>query len=302
MPPAELACSVQPGTVYPGDPVTASAVATNLRPKRKAVYSWTTNGGHMSGTDATATVSTAGLAPGSYTVSGHVSQGDHSYQQAGCTAAFTVQPFDPPTVSCSASPSNLASGDRATVTTLATSPQNRSLSYSYSASAGSVSGTTSSASLNTSGVAPGAITVTCNVTDDLGKTAHATTSVIINAPATAAAPQSSALCAVSFERDHKRPVRVDNEAKACLDAIALQMQRESGGSLVIIGNYAEGETSKMAAERAINERRYLVDEKGAEAARVEIRLGSSSGRTVTNTFVPAGATYNRGDSTAIPQK
>jgi opacity protein-like surface antigen len=301
LPPVQLACSVQPGTVFSGDPVTATATATNLNPKRKAVYSWTTSGGAVSGTDSAAAISTAGLAPGSYTVSGHISQGEHGYEQAGCTAGFTVRPFDPPTVSCSANPSSVMPGDSATITAQATSPQNRPLSYSYSASGGAISGTTSSASLNTSGIAPSTITVTCNAVDDLGKTATATTNVSVNAPPVSAAPQPSNLCAISFERDRKRPVRVDNEAKACLDDIALQMQRASEGKLVIVGNYSNGETPKMAADRAINERRYLTEEKGIDAARIEPRVGSAIGRTTTNTFVPSGATYNQGDSTAIPQ-
>ncbi len=301
LPPVLLACSVQSRTVFPGEALTATATATNLIPKRKVLYSWTTSGGVVSGTDSNATISTAGLAPGSYTVSGHVSQGGRVDEQAECTAEFTVQPFDPPTVSCSANPSSVMPGDSAMVTAQATSPQNRPLSYSYIASSGAISGTTSSASLSTSGVAPGPITVTCNVVDDLGKTASATTNVNVNAPQVTAAPQPSALCAISFERDRKRPVRVDNEAKACLDDIALQLQRESAGKLVIVGNYGKGETPKVAAERALNERRYLTVEKGVDAGRIEPRVGSAGGRTATNTFVPAGAMYNQGDSSAIPQ-
>ncbi len=299
LPPVQLACIAQPGIVFSGDPVTATATTTNSNPKRKVVYSWTTSGGVVSGSDSTAAISTAGLAPGSYTVSGHVSQGDHVDEQAGCTAEFTVRPFDPPTVACSASPSSVMSGDSAMITAQATSTQNRPLSYSYTASSGAISGMTSSASLSTSGVTPGTIAVTCKVVDDLGKTATATTSVSVNVPQIAAAPHPSALCAISFERDRKRPVRVDNEAKACLDDIALQLQRESDGKLVIVGNYGDGETPKMAAVRAINERRYLTDEKGVNAGRIEPRVGSASGRTATNTFVPTGAIYNQGDSTAV---
>ncbi len=158
LPPVQLACSVQPGTVFSGDPVTATATATNLNPKRKVTYSWTTSGGVVSGTDSSTAISTAHLAPGTYTVSGHVSQGDHVDEQAECKAEFMVRPFDPPTVACSTSPSSVMPGDSATITAQATSPQNRPLSYSYTASAGSISGTTSSASLSTNGVAPGSIT------------------------------------------------------------------------------------------------------------------------------------------------
>jgi hypothetical protein len=51
----------------------------------------------------------------------------------------------------------------------------------------------------------------------------------------------------------------------------------------------------------VNESRYLVNEKGVDASRIEPRIGSASGRTATNTFVPSGAIYNQGDSTTIPQ-
>ena len=47
---------------------------------------------------------------------------------------------------------------------------------------------------------------------------------------------ASSLCSVSFERDAKRPTRVDNEAKACLDDVALALQRSSSAKLAMVGN------------------------------------------------------------------
>jgi len=64
------------------------------------------------------------------------------------------------------------------------------------------------------------------------------------------APQVSNLCALSFERDRKRPVRVDNEGKACLDDIALQMQHEPTGRLVIVGGHSADEKPKAGTERS----------------------------------------------------
>ena len=60
-------------------------------------------------------------------------------------------------------------GDLSMITSVASSPQNRLLSYSYSASSGQIASSTSAATLNTSGASPGTINVTCNVIDDLGK-------------------------------------------------------------------------------------------------------------------------------------
>jgi len=299
-PPVGLTCSVQPAMGFAGDPLTVTAMASNLNPKRKVSYSWSASGGVVSGTDATASVNTAGLAPGSYTISGHVTEGSRAEQQASCTASFTIESPAPPTVSCTASPSTVMPGDTSTITAQGMSAQNRPLSYSYSATAGAVAGNTATATLNTSGVAPGDITVTCNVVDDLGKTASATTVVTVAAPpvVAAVAPQTSALCAISFDRDRKRPERVDNEAKGCLDDVALQLQRESAGRLVIVGNYSSDEKPKAGAERSLNVRQYLTEEKGIDAGRIDVRVGTASGRTASNVFVPSGATYS--DDTTTP--
>jgi len=298
-PPVEMTCSVQPAMGFAGDPLTVTAMAMNLNPKRKVSYSWSASGGVIGGTNATASVNTAGLAPGSYTVSGHVMEGSHVDEQASCTASFTIESPAPPTVSCTASPSTVMPGDMSTITAQGMSAQNRPLTYSYSATAGMIAGSTASASLNTSGVAPGDITVTCNVVDDLGKTASATTVVTVAAPVVAVvAPQTSALCAISFDRDRRRPERVDNEAKGCLDDVALQMQRESAGRLVIVGNYSSDEKPKAGAERSLNARQYLTEEKGIDAGRIDVRVGTASGRTASDVFVPSGATYS--DDTTTP--
>jgi hypothetical protein len=297
--PVQLACAVQPASGYPGDPLTVTATATNLNPKRHVTYSWNTNGGTVSGSDAAAAIATKGIAPGTYAVTGHVTQGSHIAEQASCTASFTILAFAPPTITCSASPSTVNPGDPATITALAVSPQDRPLTYSYSTTAGTVTGNTATATLSTTGAAPGAITVTCSAVDDLGKSVSADTTVDVSAPPQAAAPLTRDLCAVSFDRDRKRPDRVDNEAKACLDDIALDMQRESAGRLVIVGNYAGDEQPVSAAHRSINVRRYLVNEKGIDPSRIDARVGTNSGRTVTNVFVPAGATYDDNDTKPV---
>jgi hypothetical protein len=305
--PVQLACSAQPASAFAGDPVMVNGAATNLREKRPATYAWTTNGGAVVGSGDQVQINTSGVAPGTYTVSGTVTQGSRPWQQANCTGSFTVRAYDPPTVSCSANPSTVTAGDTATITASAASPQNRRLTYSYLATQGKIAGDGATASLSTIGMNPGSITVTCNVVDDLGKSASATAIVTAVAPApvvatpipVAVVPQVSNLCALSFERDRKRPVRVDNEAKACLDDIALLMQREQSAKLVAVGSYSDDETKKAGAKRALNEREYLTVEKGIDAGRIESRVGKSGGRTVTNLLVPVGATYPTDANTVV---
>jgi hypothetical protein len=298
-PPLQLSCAVQPSTIYPGDPLTVTGTLVNANPKKTATYTWTTTGGKIAGTDSTATINTAGLATGDYTVTGHVSEGPKPYEQATCTASFHVQAFEPPTITCSANPSTVMPGDSSTITSIGRSPQNRPLTYSYSASSGQITGTTTTATLSTSGALPGTITVTCNVVDDLGQQASANTTVTISQPSTPPAPQTSNLCGVSFERDKKRPVRVDNEAKGCLDEIALTLNRDSSAKLVIVGRRSADESSDDAAERTLNVEQYLTQEKGIDPSRIELRTSTDPGRSVDNVLVPAGATFYTGNTSTF---
>jgi hypothetical protein len=295
-PPVQLGCTVQPTNIFPGDPITVTATTSNLDPKKKTTYTWTTTGGKITGSETTATIATTGVAPGDYTVSGHVSEGVRPGQQASCSTGFRVHAYEPPTITCSANPSTVMPGDPSTITSIANSPQNRPLTYSYSASTGQISGNTSTVTLNTTGTLPGTINIACNVVDDLGKQATANTSVTVTAPPPPPAPQVRNLCSVSFERDRKRPVRVDNEAKGCLDEIALTLNRESSAKLVIVGKHSADEKPDAAAQRALNVAQYLTEEKGTDPSRIELRTGGDLTRSVDSILVPAGATFTPGDT------
>jgi hypothetical protein len=306
-PPITYSCAVNPSAGYPGDPITVTGTALNLNPKKTATYTWTATGGTISGTSSTATIDTKGATPGTYTAKGHVMEGNKPGQMADCSADFTVKPFEPPTITCSANPSSVDPGGSSTITAMGMSPQNRALTYSYSASAGSVSGTTSTATLSTAGVQGGtSITVTCNVVDDTGKSATSMATVAVNAPPAVKPPPpptTSNLCTISFDRDKRRPTRVDNEGKACLDDLALALQRSTDATLDLIGNETAEEmnpphhgkrkapaaSEKDAAERAVNTKDYLVKEKGIDPSRIKVFTGTAGDKTVTTTLVPAGA-------------
>jgi outer membrane protein OmpA-like peptidoglycan-associated protein len=166
--------------------------------------------------------------------------------------------------------------------------------------------------LSTAGAAPGTITVTCNVVDDKGQTASATTTVTVNAPPPPPPPTTTALCSVSFERDKRRPTRVDNEAKACLDDIALKLQSDSAAKLAVVGNATTDETTPTgkrkkavgttyAAERAVNTKDYLVTEKGIDASRISVYTGSDNAESVTTTEIPSGATLSTTGLTPVDE-
>ena len=300
--PVMLGCGAQPATVYPGDPIKVEANALHLNPKKTPVYTWASNGGKITASGPEATIDTSGLAPGEYTVTGHVQEGPRARQQASCAAPFTIRAFEPPTLTCSANPSTAVSGTDIAISTVGTSPQNRPLTYSYTATAGVIASSGPTAILTTAGLSPSTITVTCNVVDDLGQTAKATTDVIITAPVVPVVPQTQQLCSLAFSRDLRRPVRVDNEAKGCLDDIALTLTQQTDARLIMVGNSAPGEKPEAAAERALNAREYLVQEKGIDPSRIELRIGSPTGKTVTDTLVPAGAVFNNQDTHTFDEK
>ena len=185
-PPVTLACAASPTSIFPGEPVTVTATAGALNPKDHVIYSWSGNG--VTGADTTATVATANLAPGTYTVNCGVKEGRPGreglkpWETASSTATFTVKDYEPPTISCSANPTDLKPGDSATVTSTGVSPQNRPLTYSYAASTGTISGSGTTATYSSTSAPTGSVTITCNVADDKNHTATANTSVTIEPP------------------------------------------------------------------------------------------------------------------------
>ncbi|HEX3662070.1 MAG TPA: hypothetical protein VHU89_11595 [Acidobacteriaceae bacterium] len=311
VPPVKLACNASAPSIYPGDPQTITATPTDVTTKKHwdTVYNWSGQG--VTGNGTSATVDTASLQPGSYTVKGNIKEGKKGKEgikpneTADCSTDFTVKPFEPPTISCSASPDTVKPGDSATITASASSPQNRPLTYSYSASAGSINGTGTTAALATTGAPSGSITVTCNVQDDKGHSASATTSVDVQAPPPPPPPKTQTLCSIQFDRDTHRPTRVNNEAKACLDDVALNAQQKPDATLVLVGNSAplpekHGRhhrhhamtADELAAQRAVNTKDYLVTDKGIDASRIQVRTGTSGQNEVSDYLVPSGANFD----------
>jgi hypothetical protein len=320
--PITESCTASPSAVFPGDPVTVTAAAGGLNPKLNAIYSW--QGSGATGSGATANIATESLAPGSYSVQGTVKEGKPGkeglkpWQTASCSASFTVKEFELPTISCSANPDTIKPSDTSTITSVGVSPQNRPLTYSYTASAGSVSGSSTTAAYNSAGAPTGAVEITCTVSDDKGHTASANTTVTIQAPPQPPQPRTQTLCSISFATDKKRPMRVDNEAKACLDQVALDLKQQVDAKAVIVGESTSDERAKtekqqqlaakrknttvdnFAAQRAVNTKEYLVTDQGIDASRITVMTGATDGQTVENYLVPAGANFSTDVSGTTP--
>jgi outer membrane protein OmpA-like peptidoglycan-associated protein len=315
-PPITLSAQATPPAVFPGEPVTATATAGSVSTKKNnsVVYSWSGTG--VTGDGATAKVATDSLTPGSYTVKAEVKEGKKGKeglkpgQTADATASFMVKEFEPPTITCSASPTTIKPGDTSTITATGASPQNRPLTYSYSAASGSVNGTGTTATFNSTGASTGSVDVTCTVSDDKTHTATSTATVTIVAPPPPPQPHAQALCTLSFDTDKTRPTRVNNEAKACLDEVALDLQKAPDAKAVIVGEsdakekartekeakyaarHKHAKVKDAAAQRAANAKAYLVEEKGIDASRITLATGTEDGQKIENYLVPAGANFS----------
>ncbi len=300
-------CSVQPSEVMVGEPITATAAGSNFNAKHTLTYSWSSTGGKVSSKDNTASIDTNGLAGGSYTVTAHITDAKMKKGgEASCTANFTVKepPKNPPTMSCSANPTTVQAGTASSITCDCKSPDNAAVSVSgWTASGGSLSGSGSNATLNTTGASAGPITVSATCTDSRGLTASASTQVTVEVPPPPP-PQASKLSTCDYPNE-KKPWRVDNTCKAVLDDVAQRMQHEPDAKLVIVGNADPTEKRKnLAAERAVDAKAYLSGgeaKQGIDASRIEVRTSNEGGKTAEFWIVPAGASFTESGTTMVDE-
>ena len=181
------ACSVQPTEVLVGEPIAATVTASNFIPKHTVAYSWSGTGGQVTGKDTAASIDTANAAPGSYTITAHVTDPKgKKNNEASCSANYTIKPLppkNPPTMSLSASPTDLVTGGSANLSASCSSPDGVPVSVAnWTSTGGTVSGSGNSATLSTAGLPSGPVTVTATCTDSRGLTGQASTQVTLQNP------------------------------------------------------------------------------------------------------------------------
>jgi outer membrane protein OmpA-like peptidoglycan-associated protein len=184
--PVEASVSVQPTEVLVGEPLTATASASNFNPKHTLTYQWSSTCGKISGTGETASIDTHETPGGSCTVTVHVvDPKSKKNNEASASTTFTVKepPKNPPTVSCSANPSSVQAGGPVTISCTCTSPDNVPVSIgNYTATGGTINGSGNTATFDTTGATPGAVTVSATCSDQRGLNSPASTQVTIQAP------------------------------------------------------------------------------------------------------------------------
>jgi len=324
-PPPRASCSATPTELLAWTgPVNATVEPVDFHPKHDLTYSWSSNSGPLGGQGTSATVDTTSLAPGDYTITANVVDPKAKQNNsASCSASFRVKQPQNPQVGCSVSPTSVKPGEPITVTVRGSSPDgSRIEKRNFSASAGALKeGQTSVgsqpgefttiATLDTTNAPPGTISVNVGVTDVHGYSGSCTASAGVNAPPPPPPPEvaSETLISECDFNNSKKLARVDNQCKAILDEVALRMQHEPNGKLVIVGyasDIEEGLANDVESLRAANAKAYLTGgeaKQQIDANRVEVR--KSSARDISNKarfyFVPEGGNFTLKDTTIVDE-
>jgi outer membrane protein OmpA-like peptidoglycan-associated protein len=314
-----LTCTATGSTseVFAPDPVKVSTTGAGFNPKHPIAYSWTTTGGKMSDASAqNSTVDTTGVAPGTYAANSTITDtwpkfknldsGHHlnlfgkpdPIPPAKCAANFTVKQPQPPQVSCAANPTTIAIGEPSTVTMTATDPQGWPMTYSWTSDGGQLTPNGTSATL-TAGNADAGKTITVTGTATTNRpggnpetlSSNCTASVTVPAVQKCVMIEDRGEC--TFEKNPKKPWRVDNDCKDTLDRLALQLQQMPNGKLDIVGYTDEKETvseQTLGGQRSVNAKYYLTTEGPTkiDQSKIQPRAGGQGTKSTHFYFVPEG--------------
>jgi hypothetical protein len=150
----------------------------------------------------------------------------------------------------------------------------------------------------------------------LGGAAVAANSQAMALPATGTFPAGvEKVCAITFDKDTRRPARVQDNALSCIEEAAKRLKAEPNRKLVLVGtadlekDYEADENGKMretedttgydvrledlAAYRALNTKWYIVHFYRIDPSRIQPTTDEwTPGQTVTLYLVPGDADFN----------
>jgi outer membrane protein OmpA-like peptidoglycan-associated protein len=276
----------------PGDSVILKVPVTDSYSDATIKYAWTGDGIQPgSGSEFTFKAPDNG---GDYTVKVHVSEDSstvkdklelHGLKKFGPVAAVDktitihVDPYRPPTVSCSANPTSLGLGETSALHATATlGACNGNANYTWSASEGTVSGSGADATYNSAGVqvAPGAtkpVTATATVTDAKSRSASCSVNLSVKAPAPPAPPVPQAAKAQQLDDIvfAENDARVNNCGKRTLERLYQQMAADADATIVLIGHE---DKSEQATRRRRNVTQY--DRKRVENTAAVLSAGTGT--------------------------
>jgi len=314
-PPVSAVCTAEPPAAYAGATIAVHVTPVGYPPLRRLTYTYSSTDGEVTADGSyTGIINTTGLEPGNYNISSLVADDLEPKRRlvASCQAAFTIkEPVKhPPAMHVHAEPQEVTPGTPVNVTAEGFSRDNRPLTFSCAANRGALAGSGARYVLNTMGLASGIVKIDCTVQDDRGLAGFAAAAVGVTLPPPPPATRKYS-DGLDFSVDKKRPTRVDNAAKAILDRYADALAADPNSTAVVVGydNAAERASKRhrgalpahVAALRAMNTRAYLVEEKGIDPRRIELRTAAEDATQVILWIVPAGATLERTNEVRIDQ-
>jgi outer membrane protein OmpA-like peptidoglycan-associated protein len=297
--PMSASCSADKDTVYAGsgDFISVHARADNAG-SNPVNYSWSASEGTVDGSGPDVRWNSSDKGPGTYRITARVDDGHGG--SASCSADVRVvtppppPAPKPPVMSCSVDRGTVMAGERVSVTATASSPQNFTLTYAWRANAGQVVGTGTTVQFDTTGLGPGSYVITGRADDGHGQAADCTVNVAVQQPPPP--PQASKINECAFKPAIS--ARVDNVCKRVLDDVALRLQNEPKGTVVVVGfaDPKDRRATKLSTDRANNASTYLVG-KGIDKSRIVVRAGSGqegagpANHRIDIIWVPDGASY-----------
>ena len=313
--PVSAVCTTDPLVTFAGATISVHVNPDGFPPHRKLTYTYRSTDGEVTGdASSTGTVNTTGLQPGNYNVSSLVSD-DHKPKRtlvATCQSSFTIKepPKYPPQMHVHAEPRAVDSGAPVTVMAEGFSRDNRPLSFTCLANKGALAGSGTQYALDTTGLASGIVNINCTVQGDRALSGFAATAVTVTLPPPPPAARKYG-GGLDFSADKKRPTRVDNAAKGMLDRYADALAADPDATAVVVGYDNAGERvpakhrkalpPQYGALRAVNTKAYLVEDKGIDSRRIELRKGTEDAQEVILWIVPAGATLDRSSTVSVDE-
>jgi outer membrane protein OmpA-like peptidoglycan-associated protein len=204
----------------------------------------------------------------------------------------------PPTVQCEVEKSTLLPGETTRCRATGSDPDGDPIAYTWTTSAGRVTGSGAEATFDSTGVASGtSVTITVTASDGRGGTASATCTVTVKEPEKK--PEPITCTSGGFPRNLSRLNNVD---KACLDDVAARLRQDPGSRVIIVG-HADGKErypEVIGRKRAEEVKKYLVTERGVDESRISTRSAGASKPLDTGTSAAARAKNRRVDVIFVP--
>lgn len=205
----------------------------------------------------------------------------------------------PPTVACETEKSQILPGETVRCRATGSDPDGDALTYSWTASAGRVTGNGAEASFDSSGVPVGTtVTVTVTASDGRGGTAQSTCTIRVAQDERK--PEAVTCTSGGFPRNL---ARLNNVDKACLDDVASRLKADPRSRVIVVGHADSSERypEVIGRKRAEAIKAYLVKERGIDEARISVKSAGASKPLDTGKTPAARAKNRRVDVMFVPE-